>query len=134
MDKAGEFIGNDFKDYCTQTEELLEYASTNTRQQHDISERIGGMLAAIVPCMLADSGLPTFFWGRLIFTAGYVELQPRVYARCRKITFTRPARGKCLEQRRQATFADYHGQRNVPQIDDSLRQLVRRQSAGAGDV
>ena len=71
-DKGGEFIGNDFKDYCTQTGVLLEYASTNTPQQIGMSERVGGTLAAMVRCMLADSRLPTFPWGELMFTAAYV--------------------------------------------------------------
>ena len=70
--KAGEFIGNDFKDYCAQTGVLLEYASTNTPQQIGMSERVGGTLAAMVRCMLADSGLPMLFWGELMFTAAYV--------------------------------------------------------------
>ena len=71
-DKRGEFIGNDFKDYCTQTGVLLEYASTNTPQQIGLSERVGGTLAAMVRCMPADSGLPMFLWGELMFTAAYV--------------------------------------------------------------
>ena len=71
-DKGGEFIGNDFKRYCTQTGVLLEYASTNTPQQIGMSERVGEMLAAMVRCMLADSGLPIFLWGELMFTAAYV--------------------------------------------------------------
>ena len=71
-DKGGEFIGNDFKDYCTQTGVLLDYASTNTQQQIGMSERVGGTLAAMVRCMLADSRLPTFLWGELMFTAAYV--------------------------------------------------------------
>ena len=71
-DKEGEFIGNDFKDYCTQTRVLLEYASTYTPQKISMSERVGGTLAAMVRCMLADSGLPTFLWGELMFTAAYV--------------------------------------------------------------
>ena len=71
-DKGGEFVGNGFKDYCTQTGLLLEYASTNTPQQIGISERVGRTLAAMVRCMLADSGLPMFIWGELIFTAAYV--------------------------------------------------------------
>ena len=74
-DRGGEFIGHDFKDYCTQTGVLLECASTNTPQQIDMSERVGGMLAAMVRCMLADSGLPTFLWGELMFTVAYVGEQ-----------------------------------------------------------
>ena len=71
-DKGGEFIGSGFKDYCTQTGVLLKYASTNTPQQIGMSERVGGTLAAMVRCMLADSGLPMFLWGELMFTAVYV--------------------------------------------------------------
>ena len=37
-DRGGEFIDNDFKDYCTQTGVLLEYVSTNTPQQISMSE------------------------------------------------------------------------------------------------
>ena len=64
--KGGEFIGNDFKDYCTRTDVLLEWAITKTRQKIGMSERVGGTLAAM------DSGLPTFFWRELMFTAAYV--------------------------------------------------------------
>ena len=46
--------------------------STNMPQQIDMSERVGGTLAAMVRCMLADSGLLTFLWGELMFTAAYV--------------------------------------------------------------
>ena len=71
-DKGGEFIVNDFKGYCTQTGVLLEYASTNTPQKIGMSERVGGTLAAMVRCMLADSRLQFFLWGELMFTAAYV--------------------------------------------------------------
>ena len=64
--KEGEFIGNDFKDYCTQTDVLLEWAITKTRQKMVMSERVGGTLVAM------DSGLPTLFWRELLFTAAYV--------------------------------------------------------------
>ncbi|CAM9564750.1 unnamed protein product, partial [Sphacelaria rigidula] len=71
-DKGGEFIGNEFKSYCRQTGILLEFASTNTPQQIGLSERVGWTLAAMFRCMLADSGLPTFLWGELMFTAAYL--------------------------------------------------------------
>ena len=71
-DKGGEFISNHFKDYCTQTDVLLEYASINTPQKIGMSKRVGGTLAAMVRCMLADSELPTFLWGGVMFTAAYV--------------------------------------------------------------
>ena len=37
-----------------------------------MSERVGGTLAAMVRCMLADSGLPMFLCGEFMFTAAYV--------------------------------------------------------------
>ncbi|CAN0476461.1 unnamed protein product, partial [Laminaria digitata] len=57
VDKGGEFISKEFQDYCLQTGVSLEYASTNTPQQIGMSERVGRTLAAMVRCMLADSGL-----------------------------------------------------------------------------
>ena len=41
-----------------------------------------------------------------------------------KITFIGPNGAKPFEQRRQATFPGYHGQRNVPQTGDSLRHRI----------
>lgn len=69
--KGREFIGMDSKIYyCRQKGVLMEYASTNTPQQIDRSERVGWTLETMVLCMLADSGLSTFLWGELImFTA-----------------------------------------------------------------
>ena len=71
-DKGGELIGNDFNDYYTQTRVWLDYASTYTSQQIGLSERVGGTLAFMVRCMLADSRLTTFLWDELMFTAAYV--------------------------------------------------------------
>ncbi|CAM9780221.1 unnamed protein product [Sphacelaria rigidula] len=62
-DKGGEFNVSNFRTYCRQTGILLEFASINTPQRIGLSERVGRALAALVRCMLADSGLPTFPWG-----------------------------------------------------------------------
>ena len=37
-----------------------------------MSERVGRTLAAMVRCMLADSGLPKFLWRELMFTAAFL--------------------------------------------------------------
>ncbi|CAM9927547.1 unnamed protein product, partial [Sphacelaria rigidula] len=58
-DEGGEFIGKH------------QYT-----QQIGLSERVGRTLAAMVRCMLADSGLPTFLWGELMFTAAYLANRP----------------------------------------------------------
>ena len=64
-DKAGEFISNEQKDYCLQTELSLAYASINVPQQINLSERVGRTLVAMVRCLLADSALTWFLWGEL---------------------------------------------------------------------
>ena len=60
VDKGGKFISKELQGYCLQRGVSREYASTNTPQQIGMSERVGRPLAAIVRCMLADSGLPKF--------------------------------------------------------------------------
>ena len=70
--KGGEFISKDFQDYCLQTGVSLEYASTNTPQQIGMSERVGRTLGAMVRCILADSRLPKFLWGELMFKAEFL--------------------------------------------------------------
>ena len=76
-DIRGKFIGNDFKDYCSQTGVMLEYVSTNTPQQMGMPERVKGTLAAMVRCMLADSGQTKLLWWKLMFTAMYVGNRAR---------------------------------------------------------
>ena len=71
-DKGGEYKGQEFKDYCLNTGIRHEFASTNTPQQVGVSERDGGILAAMTRCLLKDSGLPPFLWGELMFTAAYL--------------------------------------------------------------
>ena len=46
----------------------LEFASTNTPQQIRENESAGRTLAAMVHCLLTDSGLPDFLWGELMQT------------------------------------------------------------------
>ena len=71
-DKGGEYIGKDFFTYCTSSGVRIEFAATNTPQQIRIFERDGGTLAAMIRCLLADSGLPSFLWGELAYTATYL--------------------------------------------------------------
>ena len=61
VDTGGEYIRNEYKGYSIQTGVSLEYASNNTPQQTDMSERTGRTLAAMVRSLLADSRLPRLF-------------------------------------------------------------------------
>ncbi|CAN0238673.1 unnamed protein product, partial [Laminaria digitata] len=42
-----------------------------------MSERVRRALAAMVRCMLADSGLPKFLWGESMFTAAFLGNRAR---------------------------------------------------------
>lgn len=55
----GEFIANDFKEYCHQMGVLLEYTCTNTPQRIGLSKLIGRSLAAMILCILTESNLLT---------------------------------------------------------------------------
>ena len=72
VDKGGEFVSKDFQGYCLQTGLSLEFASTNTPNQIGMSERVGRTVAAMVRCVLADSGLSKFLRGELMFTAAFL--------------------------------------------------------------
>lgn len=65
VEKGGEYIGNDFRDYFLYMGVTPEYASTNTPQQSGIFERVGVALAAVVRWTLTHGGLPKYLWGAL---------------------------------------------------------------------
>ena len=71
-DKGCEFTSKEFQRYCLQTGVSLEYAGTNTPQQIGRFKRVGITLAAMVRCMLADSGLPKILWGELMFMEAFL--------------------------------------------------------------
>ena len=60
--KGRELISTEFQGHCLQTGVSLENASTNTPQQIGMSARVGRTLAAMVRCMLAESGQPKILW------------------------------------------------------------------------
>ena len=72
-DRGTEYTARAFREYCLQIGAKLEFASTNTPQQIGANERAGRTLAAMVRCLLTDSGLPNFLWGELMQTAVYLS-------------------------------------------------------------
>ena len=72
-DKGTEFTSSDFRQYCPDIGLSLDFASPNTPQQIGSNERAGRTMAGMVRCLLVDSGLPHFLWGRLMQTAIYVS-------------------------------------------------------------
>ena len=71
-DGGCEYTGEKFRRYCLQTAIKLEFAATNTPEQVGASERQGRICAAITRCLLVDSGLPKFLWGKLMWAATYL--------------------------------------------------------------
>ena len=71
-DKGGEYTGEEFRQYCLETDIIQEFAA-NTPQQIGVSERVGRTLCAMVRCMLADSGFPSSLWGELFMAAAYLK-------------------------------------------------------------
>ena len=71
-DKGEEYTSEAFKEYCLETDITQEFATTNTPQQNDVSERFGRTLCGMVCCLLVDSGFPPKLWGELMLTAVYL--------------------------------------------------------------
>ena len=61
-DQGGEYTGEEFWQYYAylETGTIQEFAATNTPQQIGVSERVGRTLCAMIRCILADSGFPSF--------------------------------------------------------------------------
>lgn len=72
-DKGGEYAGRASNDHCLSMRICHEYAATNTPQQTDVSEHVGGALVAMDFSFLREGALPTFLWGELFVAAGYVS-------------------------------------------------------------
>ena len=60
VSKGGEYTGEEFRQYCLETDVTQEFSAINTLQQIGVSERVGRTLCAMVRYMLADSGFPSF--------------------------------------------------------------------------
>ena len=75
-DGGTEYTARAFREYCLQIGVMLEFASTNIPQQIRANELAGRTLAAMVRCLLTDSGLPNFLWGELMQTAVYLRTMP----------------------------------------------------------
>ena len=71
-DKGGGFVGNDFKDYCTQTGVLLEYAALTRRSKLACPSESEGRSRPWSGTCLLTADYQRFYRGELMFTAAYV--------------------------------------------------------------
>ena len=73
VSKGGEYIGEEFRQYCLETGIIREFTATNTPQQVGVSERVGRTLCTMVRCILVDSGFPSSTWRELFMAAAYLK-------------------------------------------------------------
>ena len=58
--KGNEYTAEKVREYCLETDIIQTFAPTNTSQQIGESERVGKTLCAMIRCVFADSGFPSF--------------------------------------------------------------------------
>lgn len=71
-DNGGEYIGNEFKDFCKENGIQMIFTVPYTPQQNGVSERINRTLMEKVRAMLHGSGMPKEMWGEALHCAVYI--------------------------------------------------------------
>ncbi len=66
-DKAGEYMSNEFNDFCDAAGIERQHTVRNRPQQNGVAERANRDLGEGVTAMLSESGLPPQFWGEAVF-------------------------------------------------------------------
>lgn len=72
MDNGGEYISNEFKNFCSTNGIKMEYTIPYNPQQNGVSERFNRTLLDKARTMIADSTLPKFMWGEAVRAAAYI--------------------------------------------------------------
>lgn len=65
-DKGGEYMGNDFTNWCKELGIARQHTVKATPQQNGVSERLNRTLAEGVIAMLNQARLPMMFWGAAV--------------------------------------------------------------------
>src|SRR3954467_7112884 len=72
-DNGGEYVSEDFKNYCKESGIRLQYTAPDSPAQNGISERLNRTLAEHGQAMLIAHKLPTFLWEDAIAYATYLK-------------------------------------------------------------
>ena len=72
-DNGGEYISNEFKDFCRKEGIQRELIAPHNQQQNAIVERKNRMIVGVAQAMLHDQGLPMHLWAEACNTAVYVQ-------------------------------------------------------------
>ena len=71
-DNGGEYISNEFKDFCSKERIRRELITPHNPQQNGVAERKYKTIVGAARLMLHDQGLPMHFWTEACNTAVYV--------------------------------------------------------------
>ncbi|GJT69983.1 retrovirus-related pol polyprotein from transposon TNT 1-94 [Tanacetum coccineum] len=71
--KGGKITGKEMNQFCEMKGIKREFSVARTQQQNRVAERKNRIILEAVRTMLADSMLPTTFWGEVVNTACYVQ-------------------------------------------------------------
>jgi transposase InsO family protein len=72
-DNGGEYISNEFKDFCSKEGIQRELISPHNPQQNGVMERKNIMIMGEAGVMLHDQGLPMHLWVEACNTIVYVK-------------------------------------------------------------
>ena len=71
-DNGGEYIANDFKQFCAERGIKREFTAPYTPAQNGVAERMNRTIQERVMSMLSQSGLTQGFWGEALYSAIYL--------------------------------------------------------------
>ena len=72
-DNGGEYISNEFKDFCRREGIRRELIAPHNPQQNGVAERKNRTIVGAARAMLHDQGLPLHLWAEACNTAVYVQ-------------------------------------------------------------
>ena len=71
-DNGGEYISQEFRDYCSKHGIWHEKTVSFTPQHNGVAERMNRTIVEKVRCMLRATKLPKSFWGATVLTSCYL--------------------------------------------------------------
>lgn len=71
-DNGGEYLSNEFREYCVQKGITFHLTVPHTPQQNGVAERMNRTITEKARTMIFTSGLEKLFWGEAVLTATYL--------------------------------------------------------------
>ena len=71
-DNGGEYISQEFRDYCSKHGIQHEKTVPGTPQHNGIAERMNRTIVEKIKCLLRTTKLPKSFWGAVVLTSCYL--------------------------------------------------------------